>query len=234
MVKPTNSTEYVGLTEDVLQALAPFAPQTDALTDAQLRASRVPVDVEIDQPLTDAQLRTSPVTVTNPFVVGVSQDKIRLAGSGRVSLSLSGNLRCLVSNSRFTDDGSTNGKSVALMRVAVFTTAVGWGSVIMNPGSGAPGLAARRTKLSALIAGQQGVVGSVPTLEDPMDIRVDTNTTVPLGGGVDTGIVFGLPAGARTTLDLPPLILGPGQAIGINVPFAGAADVSLSIYWMIL
>jgi hypothetical protein len=44
-----------------------LAGAVSGLTDAQLRASRVPVDVEIDQPLTDTQLRASalPVSLVN-------------------------------------------------------------------------------------------------------------------------------------------------------------------------
>jgi len=43
--------------------------------------------------------------------------------------------------------------------------------------------------------------------------------------------VFGLPPNARTKLDFPPLVFPPGFALGINVPFAGAADATMSFYW---
>lgn len=43
-----------------------LTPQTDALTDTQLRAAPVPVETELVQPLTNTELRASAVTVTGP------------------------------------------------------------------------------------------------------------------------------------------------------------------------
>lgn len=145
----------------------------------------------------------------------VAAGQFNLASSGRVTLAAAGNLRAVMQNP------AGSGKTLSVVRLAAFTTATGYGSLYVNPTVGVP-VTAARPAMNAVIGGG---VPAVATL------RVDTNLTVALGGGTDTGIVVGLPAGARTSLDFPPLIITPGVTLGINVPFTGAADATLSVYW---
>lgn len=46
--------------------------QTDALTDAELRASPIDVDTGLSQPLTDAQLRATPVPISGTVAIDAS------------------------------------------------------------------------------------------------------------------------------------------------------------------
>jgi hypothetical protein len=63
-------------------------------------------------------------------------------------------------------------------------------------------------------------------------IGFDIHTTVALAGGVDLGLVVGLPEGSRVAIDLPPLILPPGHSFGLEVPFSAEADFTASLYWI--
>lgn len=146
----------------------------------------------------------------------VGQGKFFLAGSGRLTLSVAGNIRALFSN----PVGS--GKTISIVRMAGFTTQTGYASILLNPTAGLP----EGTPRPALNGVAGGGVPRVGVL------LVDTNATTPMSGGVDTGIVLGMPGGARTSIDLPPIVLAAGVSLGINVPFAGAADATLSIYWI--
>ena len=69
---------------DQVAALAPPAiqPVSGPLTDAQLRAARVLVDVEHDQPLTDAQLRASRVPVDVEHEQPLTDAQLRGAAVG--------------------------------------------------------------------------------------------------------------------------------------------------------
>lgn len=146
----------------------------------------------------------------------VAQGKFFLASSGKLVLSLAGNVRALFRNP------ANSGKMMSIVRMAGFTTGTGYAGILLNPTTGLP-TSTPRPALNA-VAG-----GGIPRLGV---LTVDTDTTVPLGGGVDTGLVIGMPGGARTSIDLPPLVLAPGVSMGINIPFAGAADATLSLYWV--
>jgi hypothetical protein len=80
----------------VLQGTDPWVV-TGPLTDAQLRASRVPVDVEIDQPLTDTQLRAAsvPVTPTNSPLEAQQDGAWGYAGGSSGTVTLTGSKRVL-------------------------------------------------------------------------------------------------------------------------------------------
>ncbi len=144
----------------------------------------------------------------------VANGRFYLAGTGRMALTVAGNIRAVIQNP------ATSGRNVRLVRIAGLATGTAWADLLLNPTAGVPATAARPV-LNA-IAG--GGVAPVAT------IRADTDATVALSGGA-TGLTVGVPANQRFALDLPPLVLAPGVTLGINAAFAGAADLALSVYW---
>lgn len=154
------------------------------------------------------------VYTVSAVTAAVAQQRFFLAGSGRLSLSVAGNVRATITNP------AGSGRNMMLARLVSFGTGTAWATILINPTTGLPATAAR-PHLNAIVgaAGGAGVM------------KVDTDTTVALGGGTDTGIVLGSGANNRNPVDLPPIILTPGLTMGINIPFAGAADATLSLYW---
>lgn len=146
----------------------------------------------------------------------VVQGRFNIAGTGRLNLTVAGNIRITISN----PVGS--GKTVSILRIACLATATGWASLILNPTTGLP-VSATRPILNA-IAG-----GGIPPVAQ---VKVDTDVTTPLGGGTDTGVVLGIPTTERVEINTPPLVLGQGVTLGINVPFGGASEMSGSVYWV--
>lgn len=145
----------------------------------------------------------------------VAQGRFFLAGSGRVTLAAAGNLRGLITNP------TGSGRTVSVVRFAGFATATGYAQLFLNPTTGLPATAARPIA-NAVMGGGLAPVAS---------LTVDTNLTTALSGGTDLGLVIGIPGNSRTSIDFPPVVLSPGVSLGLNVPFAGAADSTLSIYW---
>lgn len=146
----------------------------------------------------------------------VGQGRFNLAGTGRLTLSVAGNVRATFANP------AGSGRNLKVVRISSSGTGTAWASVLINPTTGLP-VSAPRPVLNAVAGGGLSAVG---------ELRVDTDATAALGGGTDTGIVIGMPSGQRTHLDLPPIILTPGVTLGINVPFAGAADSAMAVYWI--
>lgn len=160
---------------------------------------------------------TNNIGYTSPGVAQkVGQGRVNLAGTGRITLNVAGNLRIVVANP------AGSARTMSIVRLAGLTTGTGWASILLNPTTGVPATAAR--PILNAVAG-----GGIPSL---LTLRADTSATVPLGGGIDTGLVLGMPGSERVSLDLPPIILTAGVTLGINIPFTGAADAALSIYWI--
>lgn len=145
----------------------------------------------------------------------VGQGRFFLSSTGKLVLAAAGNLRVTVQNP------AGSNKIINIVRVSGMATGTGWAEILLNPTSGLP-TATKRPAMNAVAGG-----GLAPVAV----LRNDTDTTVPLSGGADTGLVLGIPANARFSLDMPPLILAPGATIGLNVPFAGAAEAAMSLYW---
>lgn len=139
--------------------------------------------------------------------------RVYLVGSGRVTLGVAGNARGLIANP------AASGVHLRIARLAVFATATGYATLFIDPTVGLPPI--NLTPRNALVGGSAGA-GTA---------GFDTNATTALSGGTDTGIVLGIPASRRTEIDLPPLVLPPGVSLGINIPFAGAADMAATVYW---
>lgn len=147
----------------------------------------------------------------------VQAGRLRLSGSGRLSLSVAGNVRGTLTNP------AGSGKTILIPRVSVFGTATSWPALYLNPTTGLPGSAVRPIT--------NGILGAAyPSVGE---VRVDTSATTSLAGGYDTGIVIAGGGGTRNVLDWSdPLVLPEGVVLGMNVPFAGAADASFNIYWL--
>lgn len=145
----------------------------------------------------------------------VALGRFFLSSTGRVTLTAAGNFRAVIQNP------AGSAKNLSIARLSVFATATGYAGILLNPTVGVPVTAARPMSNAVLGGG----------LAPAAVLRADTDLTVALSGGTDTGLVVGVPGGSRTTIDLPPLVLSAGQTMGLNVPFAGAADVTMSIYW---
>lgn len=145
----------------------------------------------------------------------VGEGKFFLAGSGKRTLSLAGNFRATLENP------AGSGKTLYVVRLSAFATATGWARLFVNPTTGLP-TAAPRYELNAVLGHPNPAVAV---------LRADTDTTVALGGGTDTEIDLAVPANERVEVDMPPLVVAAGNVVGINVPFAGAADSTMNVYW---
>lgn len=191
---------------------------SDPATDAKLETLRVLLAGTLTvQQAAALPTGTNNIGYTSPGVAQkVGQGRVNLAGTGRITLNVAGNLRIVAQNP------AESAKTISIVRIAGLTTGTGWASIVLNPTTGVPSTAAR--PILNAVAG-----GGIPSL---LTLRADTSTTVPLGGGIDTGLVLGMPGNERVSLDLPPIILTPGVTLGINIPFTGAADAAMSIYWI--
>lgn len=140
--------------------------------------------------------------------------RLFIGGHGRIVVNEPANVRALVSN----PGGS--GVVVALLRLAVFSSAVGYMNFHRDATTGLPALDGEAS--NALLVG-----GFTPLASYGADVDTDT----ALGGGVDLHTTVGLGAQTRTVLDLPPLLLPPGHTFGFNVPFSTGTDMAFSLYW---
>lgn len=136
------------------------------------------------------------------------------AGSGKLTLSAAGHVRSLLENP------AGSGKLLNVFSLVAFTTGNAFGQLMVNPSTGLPTVAKTINNQRMLHPRV-----SVATL------KVDTDLTVPLAGGTDTGQILGIGANSRQDVRLPPMVVPPGISVGINVPFAGAAEASLNVYW---
>lgn len=156
-----------------------------------------------------------PVVVTPTPSKKVGEGKFFLAGSGKRTLSLAGNFRATLENP------AASGKTLYVLRLSAFATATGWARLFINPTVGLP-TAAPRYELNAVLGHPNPAVAI---------LRADTDATTALGGGTDTEMDLAVPANERVEVDMPPLVVPAGNIVGINVPFAGAADSTMNVYW---
>lgn len=137
-----------------------------------------------------------------------------LAGSGELALSVAGNVRLLLENP------AASGKTLYVVRLDSFATAASFAELLVNPTAGLP--AAERVANNVNLGSAIAAVGKV---------FADTSATTALSGGVDTGVSVGVGANVATPHPLPPLILPPGSSLGLALPFTGAANASVNVYW---
>lgn len=136
-----------------------------------------------------------------------------ITSTGKVALSVAGNLRVLISN-------PSTDTVVTLAGLAGLATAAAWATIYRNPTTGLPATAARPSLRVNPMRGQAPIT----------IVRVDTDATVAMSGGENTGELIGLPGGTRYHVPVLGAVIPPGETLGVNVPFAGAADVSCSLY----
>jgi hypothetical protein len=156
---------------------------------------------------------TEQVYVLDAMSAAIGNGRGYIVGSGRVTLSVAGNVRGVVQNP------AGSGRNVTVVGFSAFATAVGYAQLYENPTVGVPATASRTG------------MGLRPASDARVStVRVDTNATTALSGGTDTGIVIGLPAGARTEIARIGKILAPGETLGISIPFTGSADLAFALY----
>jgi hypothetical protein len=153
------------------------------------------------------------VYVRDAWTAGVGLGRAYVTSTGKVALSVAGNLRVLISN-------PTADTLVTLAGLAGLATAAAWATVYRNPTAGLPVTAARPSLRVNPLRGQAPVT----------TVQVDVDATVAMSGGENTGELIGLPGGTRYQIPVLGAVIPPGQSLGVNVPFAGAADVSCSLY----
>jgi hypothetical protein len=135
-------------------------------------------------------------------------------GTGRVELSVAGNLRVLLANP------TGSGVIATIVGLAGLSTVTGWPEVIIDPTAGLPATAVRP------VLRLNPVGGTTASLQ----LTADTSATTALGGGTNTGVVLGTPANQRFVISPLGLIIPPGSTRGINTAFTGAATVALAVY----
>lgn len=148
------------------------------------------------------------------FADEISSGRFYIVGTGRMTLSVAGNVRATIANPTGSD------RTIGLAGIVLFGTGTSWATIYKNPTAGLPATAPRPVT-NALIG-----PATTPAVAE---VRADTDTTIALSGGTDIGIVLGSGAGSRETIAAP-FQLFPGQSIGFNVPYAGAADATLTAW----
>ncbi len=172
------------------------------------RVTKQPVASGADAPL--------PALALPGWTPDLQGGRFYLAGSGQLSLAVAGNVRAMVANP------ADSGVVAYLVRMTTFGTGRSWTTLYRNPTIGLPTTAVRPV-LNAVMG--------PPVPAAKLELRVDTNATEALSGGIATGIVLGAGAERRNSVDLPPFVVYPGEVVGVNVPFAGAADATMNLYW---
>lgn len=142
----------------------------------------------------------------------VANQRAFMAGSGRLSLAVAGNVRATLRN-------TSSDRKLHLFQVTSFGTSAWWASLYINPSLGLPE-SAGRPHLNFIAGGPSGLG----------EIKVDTSATTVLAGGLSTGIVIAGQSNTREEIKYP-MVLMPGVTLGINIPFAGAADTSVTVAW---
>lgn len=153
------------------------------------------------------------VYVRDALSAATGMGRAYIIGSGRIVLTVAGNVRALVTNP------TGSGRNVTVVGLTGFATGTGWANVYLNPTAGLPATAVRP------------FLGLHPAGDTPItQMRVDTDAAVALSGGTDTGVVIALPGGVPREIKPIGKTLVPGQSLGLNVPFAASADVAFSLF----
>lgn len=136
-----------------------------------------------------------------------------ISGSGQISLTVGSNVRSTVRNP------TGSGRLVHIVALETFATATAYGTVYLNPTTNLPDATAERPKLSAR-----------PAIAPAPVVQVRANTGAALSGGTATGLIVPAAAGPARRIDLPPITLDPGQSLGVNIPFSGAAETVFTVF----
>lgn len=168
-----------------------------------------------DSRIVNGETEAVRVIIRSQVQRAAEQAKVYFAGSGPLSLSVAGNIRATITNP------GTETTNIHLIRISGLATAAAWGRIRVNPITGLPVSAGRPVNNNILGQAADGTV-----------LKVDTDPTVALAGGTDTGVILGIPSATRYSVDLPvPIVIAPGVALGLAIPFTGAADATITMYW---
>jgi hypothetical protein len=143
---------------------------------------------------------------------GVGLGRAYIVGTGRIELSVAGNLRAVLSNPAGSGVVST------VVALSGQSSAQGWVQFFRNPTTGVPTVAPRPVWRINPHRGAPAV----------SELRVDTSAVTALTGE-ETGVTLGSPAGSRVEVKIG-LPLMPGETFGVNIPFAGSAIAALAVY----
>lgn len=165
-------------------------------------------------------ISSNTVQSLTPINNAIVNQNVYLVGSGNQALSAAGNFRIVIEN----PVGSA--KILHIFKLDSYSSAAGFGELLV----GAPGVALAGLPTTARTINNV-YFGSANS--SVAKVFADTNLTTALSGGIDSGISIGVSAGTVTSylVDIPELQLQPGFSLGINVPFTGAANVSLNLFW---
>jgi hypothetical protein len=152
------------------------------------------------------------VYVRDVWSAGIGLGQAYILGTGRIELSVAGNLRAALANP------AGSGVVATVVALTGQSTAQGWVEFFRNPSSGVPTVAPRPVWRVNPHRGSPAAT----------ELRVDTSATVALAGD-ETGVTLGSPSGSRVEVQIG-LPLMPGESFGVNIPFAGAASAALAVY----
>lgn len=179
--------------------------------------------------VTPTDINGVPFSITNRFPTSLFGIEARhghfarkgqtyMASTGRIELSAAGNLRAMMSNP------SSSGRVVHLYKIisASSAAAAAYAGVFYgttaSPLTGQPTSAERRAGSMYLGKANSSAI-----------IKADTDITVQLSGEASDLVLAASPG--RTEIGFAPIIIEPGRMIGMNVAFAGAATVVLTVSW---
>jgi hypothetical protein len=153
-----------------------------------------------------------------PEYQAVLSSTLFIASSTTTSLALLTSLRALISNP------AGSGKIGLIYQLDIFATAPGCSAqLFIDPVSNLPTTV--RPSMNANVDGNN--TGSVLVFKADNGSAMAAGTT-----GTDTKIYIPLGTSFRESIELPPFIIRPGHALGINIPVLVAASVAVNARWM--
>lgn len=136
------------------------------------------------------------------------------ASSGNQTLAVAGNLRATFSNP------SGNSRSCYIFKIQAWASSSVMAHLYVNPTTGLPATTKTVNKIN---------LGS--SASTTVTVSADTSTTTALAGGTDSGLDIPVTTGSVQPMELDPFVIPPGITVGFNIPFTGAGNGVLTIYW---
>ena len=136
------------------------------------------------------------------------------AGSGRLNLGASGNIRIVFENPK------TSKYRIVISRVIIgsASTEMRFAELFLFPTTGLPTTVRLSRNLSPTSSRQSSAF-----------LKIDLGS--PLDGGIITGIVFPIPAKGIYECFQNTTICEPGYIHGINIPFSDNSDLTVVYEW---
>lgn len=144
-----------------------------------------------------------------------------MAGSGALTLGLVSYFRSTIANP------TGSGKIVMITRLDSFSTASAtFAHLWLNPTVGLP-VATARPILNCNVDSNN--TAGVAVIKTEVITQLGNSA---LSGGVDTGIDIALGPNAFEIFDLPPILLRPGQTIGLSASIPIGVNLATIVRWM--